>query len=99
MNSLPMSSRRVESEAGRRGWWRSFVALALFAAAPKCLLCLAVWLGLGTLLGVGGPELCGAVPGTVDAETVALYVGAGLALGALGYKALRARGRNRPAAG
>ena len=26
---------------------------------PKCVLCLAAFFGAGTLLGLGGPELCG----------------------------------------
>jgi hypothetical protein len=41
--------------AGRR------LAAGLFlVAAPKCLLCLAAYAGLGTALGLGGQELCGA---------------------------------------
>jgi hypothetical protein len=37
---------------------------ALLAIAPKCVLCLFAYAGLGTILGAGGPELCGAVGGT-----------------------------------
>jgi hypothetical protein len=36
--------------------------------APKCALCLLAYAGLGTALGLGGPELCGGsgqVPGAV----------------------------------
>ena len=39
---------------------RRWLTLAvLLAVTPKCLLCLAGWLGLLTLLGLG-PEICGA---------------------------------------
>lgn len=34
---------------------------ALLAVAPKCVLCLVAYAGLGAALGLGGPELCGAV--------------------------------------
>lgn len=38
---------------------RRWLALAvLLAVTPKCLLCLAGWLGLLALLGLG-PEICG----------------------------------------
>ena len=40
-----------------RGW---LVPAALFAIAPKCILCVIAYAGLGTVLGLGGPELCGA---------------------------------------
>jgi hypothetical protein len=40
-----------------RGW---LVPAALFAVAPKCILCVIAYAGLGTALGLGGPELCGA---------------------------------------
>jgi hypothetical protein len=39
-----------------RGW---LLPAALFAVAPKCLLCVIAYAGLGTALGLGGPELCG----------------------------------------
>jgi hypothetical protein len=40
--------------------WRGLAAITLLAFAPKCIVCLAVYAGLGTVLGLGGPELCGA---------------------------------------
>jgi MYXO-CTERM domain-containing protein len=45
-----------------RGPIRWFSAAALFAAAPKCLVCLAAYAGVGAALGLklGGPEICGA---------------------------------------
>jgi hypothetical protein len=41
--------------------WRGVAALALLAVAPKCVVCLVgAYAGLGALLGLAGPELCGA---------------------------------------
>jgi hypothetical protein len=37
---------------------------ALLAVAPKCLLCVAAYAGLGAVAELGGPELCGA-PGAL----------------------------------
>ncbi|HVU18533.1 MAG TPA: hypothetical protein VHD32_16645 [Candidatus Didemnitutus sp.] len=34
--------------------------LALLVLTPKCLLCVIGYFGLGALLGIGGPEICGA---------------------------------------
>jgi hypothetical protein len=83
------------AEFFRPGRWRGFAALGLLALAPKCLLCLAAWLGLGTLLGIGGPELCGASPASVDVEAVAVCVGIGLVLLGFGFAASRARRRTQ----
>ncbi|HEX2862000.1 MAG TPA: hypothetical protein VHN79_10190 [Lacunisphaera sp.] len=42
-------------------WTRGCLApAALLAVAPKCVLCLATYTGIGTALGLGGPELCAA---------------------------------------
>ena len=44
-----------------RGW---LVPAALLALAPKCVLCVLAYAGLGTALGLGGPEICeAAAPG------------------------------------
>ena len=59
--------------------WRGVVAVALLAVAPKCGLCLVGWLGLGALLGLGGPEICGAPNSPAFTETgafAALLAGA-----------------------
>lgn len=42
--------------------WRALVALTLLVVAPKCVLCLAAYIGLGAALGLGGPEFCGTEP-------------------------------------
>jgi hypothetical protein len=51
-----MSRPRIESLRRAVRW---FVPAALLALAPKCLLCLAGYAGLGVALGLAGPELCG----------------------------------------
>jgi hypothetical protein len=56
-----MHPRPVELFRGARNW---LVPAALLAVAPKCLLCLAAYIGIGTALGFGGPELCGATEPT-----------------------------------
>jgi hypothetical protein len=55
-----MPSPRAESCRSAARWFLPTAALAL---APKCLLCVAAYAGLGALLGIGGPEICGA-PGS-----------------------------------
>ncbi|MEO6992969.1 MAG: hypothetical protein ABI273_05045 [Lacunisphaera sp.] len=39
-----------------RGW---LIPVAVLALTPKCALCLLAYAGLGTLLGLGGQDLCG----------------------------------------
>ena len=46
----------VERARGWRGW---LIPAALFALVPKCVLCLLAYTGLGAVLRLGGPELCG----------------------------------------
>ena len=46
-----------------KSWFRAVRWLAPAAAlafAPKCLLCVLAYAGLGAVLGLGGRELCGA---------------------------------------
>jgi hypothetical protein len=65
--------------------------LALLALAPKCLLCLAGYAGIGAALGLGGPELCGATGGSPGAWVMALALpGMGLA-GVAVWMAIRRR--------
>lgn len=51
-----MSLSRDKSSLRAIRWLAPAAALAF---APKCALCVAAYLGLGTALGLGGPELCG----------------------------------------
>ena len=57
--STPESFPRRFAATRRRpfGW---LATGALLAFAPKCLLCLLAYMGLGAALGLGGPEICGA---------------------------------------
>lgn len=57
-----------------RGW---LLPAALFAVAPKCLLCLFAYAGLGAALGLGRPELCGARDASSAFPLLLGIVGAG----------------------
>jgi hypothetical protein len=67
------------------------------AFMPKCLVCLAAYAGVGTVLGLGGPELCGA-PASPAWPWAVLAGMAGLVLGVVRLFLL-ARTRRRSSAG
>jgi hypothetical protein len=71
----PKSSKPRRRTAG----W--LAGSALLALSPKCFLCLAAYAGFGTVLGLGGPELCGDGPSVVSIWVWWLAL-AGAALGA-----------------
>jgi hypothetical protein len=54
----------------RAGRW--LLPTALLALAPKCLLCVAAYVGLGTALGLRTPEICGASADSVGAWATSL---------------------------
>jgi hypothetical protein len=81
-----MSSLRAEILRRSSRWATAAVVLAL---TPKCMLCLAAYVGLGTALGLSAPELCGA-PADSPSSWAWILVVLGIALGILG---LLARGR------
>ena len=56
-----MLSRPIEFSHRAVRWLGPATLLAL---APKCVLCLLAYAGLGAAIGLGGPELCGAPAGT-----------------------------------
>jgi hypothetical protein len=66
----------------------SWVATLTLLAAPKCLLCLGAWLGLGALF--AGPELCGAAE-SFSWTAWLVPLGLGVALGAWHCIARRSR--------
>jgi hypothetical protein len=49
----PSRTNRVHRAA------RWLLGIAALVLAPKCLLCVAGYIGLGALLGITGPEFCG----------------------------------------
>jgi len=80
MDSPPMPPQRTEYPRRAVRWlWPT----ALLALAPKCLLCVLAYAGLGAALGLGGPEICGATtPGASVAWTSSLaWLAAVCALG------------------
>jgi len=66
---------------------RTLAPVAFLALAPKCVVCVLAYGGIGAALGLGGPELCGAPASSPDAwASWLLMPGA-----ALGFIALRPR--------
>jgi hypothetical protein len=57
---------RIDSSRRAVRWLLPAAALSL---TPKCLLCLGAYLGLGALVGLSGPEFCGAAPNTLPVAT------------------------------
>ncbi|HEX2853406.1 MAG TPA: hypothetical protein VHO24_09220 [Opitutaceae bacterium] len=61
---------------------------ALLALAPKCVLCVLAYAGLGTALGLGGPEICGAPADAPGAWATSLaWLGVAGGIGAGGFLA------------
>jgi hypothetical protein len=78
---------------GRAVRW--LLPAALLALAPKCLLCLAAYAGLGTALGLGGGELCGAPASAMESwmRWLPVIAGAALMLSFLGCAAVAGKSR------
>ncbi len=66
--------------AGARGW---LIPAALLALAPKCVLCVLAYAGLGAVLGFGGPELCGAAGDATGTWVWLLALGAAVGIARL----------------
>ena len=80
-----MRSRRTEF-SGRATRW--LLPAALLAIAPKCVLCVFAYVGLGATLGLGGPDICGTAAGSPTAWASSLaWLGAAGGLGACGFLA------------
>ena len=56
MQPLPAAERPARH---RVRWRHAVLPGVMFTLAPKCVLCGLAYAGLGTLLGLAGPELCG----------------------------------------
>lgn len=69
---------------------------AALVVAPKCLLCLAAYVGLATAVGLGGGrEICGAPSDPLHAGVTASLATATFTFAGLGALMLRARRRRR----
>jgi hypothetical protein len=79
-------SPRLADILRRPGSW--LATGALVALAPKCLLCVIAYAGLGTLFGLGGPEICGASSGAATSWASWLPL-SGVMLGASGFLTIR----------
>lgn len=96
-----MRSRRIEfflaSRVGRAVRW--LLPTALLALTPKCLLCVAAYVGLGAALGLGGPEMCGAPAGLTPSWASSLaWLGGAAGLGVIGWLTSCGRLRAGPTA-
>jgi hypothetical protein len=80
-----MPSRRTEFSRRAVCWlWPA----ALLALAPKCVLCVLAYAGLGAAIGLGGPELCGGSTGApVTWATSLAWLGVASGLGVFGLLA------------
>ena len=76
-----MSRRLTEILRGRRRW---VATAALLALAPKCVLCVLAYAGIGAALGLGGPEMCGTPAGATGSWVTSLAL-PGIALGVIGF--------------
>lgn len=88
---LPSRTKSV-----RRWVWLP-VAVVL-AAAPKCLLCLAAYAGVGALLGLklAGPEICGATASPLSGPIIWISVVASIGGAMLAVHASHRRRRTSP---
>ena len=77
---------RLPQQSKRGGQWRGWlIPAALLALTPKCALCLLAYAGLGTLLGLGGPELCGGTDSAAGHWNLAVgLIGTGVGMAFLG---------------
>jgi LPXTG-motif cell wall-anchored protein len=88
-----MSRRRAECPRARARAARWLLPAALLALAPKCVLCVLAYVGLGTALGLSGPELCSAASDSPASWTTS-FAWLGLA-GVLTVGGLLVSGRRR----
>ena len=80
-----MPPRHTEFSRRAARW---FVPAALLALAPKCLLCVLTYAGLGAALRLGGPEICGVSAGSPGSWASSLaWLGVAGGLGTFGFLA------------
>ena len=82
---MNMGPPRAEYVRRRRAW---LLPALLLAFAPKCVLCLLGYAGIGIALGLGGPEICGE-PGSAAGLWMNAFSALGFAVIAAGIFARR----------
>ena len=88
-----MSPPRAECPPALVRAARWLLPAALLALVPKCVLCVLAYVGLGTALGLSGPELCSAASASPASWTTS-FAWLGL-VGVVGTGGLLAIGRGR----
>jgi sulfite exporter TauE/SafE len=79
-----MSQQPVNLFRRSRRW---LLPAALFVLAPKCVLCLLAYAGIGAALGLSGPEICGASSSSTMSLWTTVFVLGGAALSVIGLYA------------
>src|ERR1035438_1651125 len=74
--------------------FRPLASVALLTLAPKCVVCVLAYAGIGAVLGLRGPEICGATVGSRGSWVSPLAV-FGVALGIVGLLASLGSRRHR----
>jgi hypothetical protein len=80
------ASRWLAEKIRRPSRWLALGALAAFG--PKCVVCVAAYVGIGAALGLGGSEICGAPANSSDAWMSWLLI-PGIVLGFSGFLSRR----------
>ncbi|TSJ78049.1 hypothetical protein [Rariglobus hedericola] len=89
-----MPSRQPEVPRRAIHW---LLPAALLALAPKCMLCVLAYAGAGAVLGLSGPEICGAsTPVPIAYATLLAWLGATAGLAAFILLASRRDQRAAP---
>jgi len=91
MKTIPIDSTKIVFPSLRRSI-RWLPAVAIFAFVPKCVVCLAAYIGVGAALGVkfGGQEICGPSAGSLEGQMFWLIM-AGAVVGIIIFRWLSLR--------
>lgn len=82
-----MSPPRAEFFRVSRRTARWLLPAALLALTPKCVLCVLAYVGLGTALGLAGPEWCGSSASSTSWATSLAWLGVAGVVSAVGFLA------------
>ena len=81
---MTVTTKLRRSAENLRPSFRWLAAGAFCALTPKCLLCVAAYAGLGTAVGLGGREICGATASGPETWASWLLL-AGAVVGFIGF--------------